>query len=265
MLCLVPTTLSLYAKSSIHVTLCRIVHFLIFSNHPFLAKNSVFLLIPRSCIMVLCNYNAFYLTTLWLPTLHEPHLPAIHTTATSTFSSKGTMISYTTIFALDWTLIHHFSAPKPGVSCCAAPHINAESSPLDYFQLAFTNEPLILTESKHYYQQHIHGQVGKLDNQTISFSSSDKPAGTQRSGHHKRLLVNQHATMYSTLHKSHDMWSVCACNKVLHFENNHNPSYRAYPDYDSLWKSRRIFSYLNNIHSTLNHPTENLALDELPN
>jgi len=53
MLWLVPTTLSLYAKSSIHFTLCRIVHFLIFSNHPFLPMNSVFLLTPRSCIMVL--------------------------------------------------------------------------------------------------------------------------------------------------------------------------------------------------------------------
>jgi hypothetical protein len=50
---------------------------------------------------------------------------------------------------------------------------------------------------------------------------------------------------------------------VLHFENNQNPSHRAYPDYDSLWKRRRIFSYLNNKHSTINHPTENLALDEV--
>jgi len=50
---------------------------------------------------------------------------------------------------------------------------------------------------------------------------------------------------------------------VLHFENNQNPPHRAYSDYDSLWKSKRIFSYLNNTHSTLNHPTENLALDEV--
>lgn len=69
--------------------------------------------------------------------------------------------------------------------------------------------------------------------------------------------------MYFTLLKSHDMLSVCVHNKVLHFENNQNPPHRAHPDYDSLWKSRRIFSYLNNIHSTPNHPTEKLALDEV--
>jgi len=65
----------------------------------------------------------------------------------------------------DRARIHHFSAPKPGVSSCAAPHINAKSSPLDYFQLAFTNESLILIESNRYYQQYIHGQVDKLNNQ----------------------------------------------------------------------------------------------------
>jgi len=69
--------------------------------------------------------------------------------------------------------------------------------------------------------------------------------------------------MYSTLLKSHDMLSVCVCNEVIHFENNQNPPHGAYPDYNSLWKSGRIFSYPNNIHSTLNHPTENLALDEV--
>jgi len=65
----------------------------------------------------------------------------------------------------DRTRTHHFSAPKPCVSCYAAPHISVESPPLDYFQLAFTNEPLIFIESNRYYKQHIHGQVDKLDNQ----------------------------------------------------------------------------------------------------
>lgn len=50
---------------------------------------------------------------------------------------------------------------------------------------------------------------------------------------------------------------------MLHFENNQNLPHRAHPDYDGLWKSIRIFSYLNDIHSTLYHPTENLALDEV--
>jgi hypothetical protein len=51
--------------------------------------------------------------------------------------------------------------------------------------------------------------------------------------------------------------------KVLHFENNQNRPDRTNPDYDRLWKITRIFSYLNNIYSTLCHPTENLALDEV--
>jgi len=51
----------------------------------------------------------------------------------------------------DRAKIHHFSAPKPGVSCCAAPYISAESSPLDYSQLTFTHKPLILIGSNRYY------------------------------------------------------------------------------------------------------------------
>lgn len=50
--------------------------------------------------------------------------------------------------------------------------------------------------------------------------------------------------------------------KEIHSENNQNPTDRMNPDYDLLWKIRRIFDYVNNIYSTLYHPTENLALDE---
>jgi len=51
--------------------------------------------------------------------------------------------------------------------------------------------------------------------------------------------------------------------EVIHSENNQNPPDRMNPDYDWLWKIRRIFDYINNIYSTLYHPTENLALDEV--
>jgi len=51
--------------------------------------------------------------------------------------------------------------------------------------------------------------------------------------------------------------------KVVHSENNQNPPDRMNPDYGWLWKIRRIFDYLNSIYSTLYHPTENLALDEV--
>jgi hypothetical protein len=51
--------------------------------------------------------------------------------------------------------------------------------------------------------------------------------------------------------------------KVIHSENNQNLPDRMNPDYDWLWKIRRIFDYINNIYSTLYRPTENLALVEV--
>jgi hypothetical protein len=51
--------------------------------------------------------------------------------------------------------------------------------------------------------------------------------------------------------------------KVIHSENNKNQPDRINPDYDWLWKIRRIFDYLNNIYSILYHRTEILALDEV--
>jgi hypothetical protein len=46
--------------------------------------------------------------------------------------------------------------------------------------------------------------------------------------------------------------------RCLHFENKENPTDRTSPDYDRLWKIRRVFSYLNNKYSTL---TEQLTVD----
>jgi len=51
--------------------------------------------------------------------------------------------------------------------------------------------------------------------------------------------------------------------KMLRFENNQNLPDRSNPEYDRLWKIRRIFDNLNNIYITLNHPTENWALDDV--
>jgi hypothetical protein len=51
--------------------------------------------------------------------------------------------------------------------------------------------------------------------------------------------------------------------RFLHFENNENPSDRTSPDYNRLWKIRRVFNYLNNKYFILYHPTENLAIDEV--
>lgn len=79
-------------------------------------------------------------------------------------------------------------------------------------------------------------------------------------GHYKRLLVNKelHCTpFYSIVMKCNQFMHVL---KVLPSENNQNPSERVNPHYDTLWKIR-IFYYLNNIYSTLQHCTGNLVLD----
>jgi hypothetical protein len=58
----------------------------------------------------------------------------------------------------EWTKIHQFCAPKPGVSHCAAPHIGTENVSL----LMFTDKLLnvILVKSNHYYQT-THSQTGR--------------------------------------------------------------------------------------------------------
>lgn len=64
----------------------------------------------------------------------------------------------------DWTKIHQFCAPKPGVSHCAAPHTGIEC-----FWLMFTDKLLniILVPSHHYYQT-THSKTGRQIWQDIS-------------------------------------------------------------------------------------------------
>jgi hypothetical protein len=51
--------------------------------------------------------------------------------------------------------------------------------------------------------------------------------------------------------------------RSLHFENNEIPVDRMSPDYDRLWKLRRVFSQFTNIYSTMYHSTKYLAVDEV--
>jgi len=48
----------------------------------------------------------------------------------------------------------------------------------------------------------------------------------------------------------------------LHFENNDPPNHDD-PDYDRLWKIRKIFDTLNNKFFELVNLTEHLAVDEV--
>ena len=51
--------------------------------------------------------------------------------------------------------------------------------------------------------------------------------------------------------------------RFLHFENNDTPPNHDDPDYDRLWKIRKIFDILNNKFCELYNPTEQLAVDEV--
>ena len=99
--------------------------------------------------------------------------------------------------------IHHFSAPRPHVNCCAVHHASPNSSPWDYFWLIFTEE---LQNIFFWQGQTVVANNTFKDRKTnstiryfywwnISFSSSDNPDGTWYSGHYTRWLVNQWATV----------------------------------------------------------------------
>jgi len=51
--------------------------------------------------------------------------------------------------------------------------------------------------------------------------------------------------------------------RFLHFEHNDNPPNHDDPDYDRLWKLRKIFDILNNKFCELYSPKEQLAVDEV--
>jgi hypothetical protein len=51
--------------------------------------------------------------------------------------------------------------------------------------------------------------------------------------------------------------------RFLHFENNDKPPNHDNPDYDRLWKIRKIFDTLNNKFCELYNLTEHLAVDEV--
>ena len=51
--------------------------------------------------------------------------------------------------------------------------------------------------------------------------------------------------------------------RFLHFENNDDPPNHDNPNYDRLWKIRKIFDTLNNKFCELYNPTEHLAVDEM--
>ena len=166
----------------------------------------------------------------------------------------------------------NFTGPPNGVDQSAASDINAES-PFSIFIL-FCREvfQIILTETNRNFHQYM------LSRPTGS-SSAQLPDITIEEMYTFLGLVIQMG--HDQHHSLKDYWSreelyctpfysnVMACDRFfhilqfLHFENNDNPPNHDDPDYDRLWKIRKIFDTLNNKFCELYNPTEQLAVDEV--
>jgi hypothetical protein len=161
----------------------------------------------------------------------------------------------------------NFTGPPKGVNQSAASNINAESSPLSIFILFFRQIfQIILTETNRYFHQY-------MSSRTTGSTSAQPPDITIAEMYTFFGLIIQMG--HDQRHSLKDYWSreeqyytpfysnIMACDRFfhilrfLHFENNDNP------DYDRLWKIRRIFDTLNNKFCELYNPTEHLAVDEV--
>ena len=166
-----------------------------------------------------------------------------------------------------------FTGPPNGVNRSAASDINAESSPFSIFILFFRQFfQIILTETNRYFHQYM------LSRPTGS-TAAQPPDITVEEMYTFFGLVIQMG--HDPRHSLKDYWSrdelyytpfysnVMARDRFfhilrfLHFENNENPPNHDDPDYDRLWKIRKIFDTLNNKFCELYNPTEQLAVDEV--
>src|SRR5215469_13994250 len=166
-----------------------------------------------------------------------------------------------------------FTGPQNGVNQSAAPDINAESSPFSIFILFFRQVfQIILTETNRYFHQYMSSRPSR--------STSAQPPD---------ITIEEMYTFFGLLiqmgndqrHSLKDYWAreeqyytpffsnVMARDRFfhilrfLHFENNDDPPNRDDPDYDRLWKLRKIFETLNNKCFEMYNPTEHRAVDEV--
>ena len=169
--------------------------------------------------------------------------------------------------------VFDFTGPLIGVNRSAASDINAESSPFSIFILFFRPVfQIILTETNCYFQQY-------MSSKTTGSTSAQQPDITIEEMYtFFRLLIQMG---HDQLHSSKDYWSreeqyctpfysnIMACDRFfhilrfLHFENNDDPPNHDDPDYNTLWKIRKIFDTLNNKFREMYNPTEHLAVDKV--
>jgi len=173
------------------------------------------------------------------------------------------------ICQISWILLE----PPNGVNRSAASDINAESSPFSIFILFFRRVfQIILTKTNRYLHQYMSSRT------TGSTSAQPSDITIKEMYTFLRLVIQMGHDHH---HSLKDYWSreeqyctPCYSNamahdrflhilRFLHFEDNDNPPNHDDPDYDRLWKIRKIFDTLKNKFCELYNLTEQLAVDEV--
>ena len=171
-------------------------------------------------------------------------------------NTKETEVMFGTRRAEDSSNVFDFNGPPSGVNCSAAPDINAESSPLSIFMLFFRQIfHLTLEETNHYFHQYTaskniastSAQSSDITIQEIyTFFTIIIQMGHDQHGSLKDYWSRE--KQYCTPFYSNVMARNCFFHtlRFLHFEDNDNPPSHDDPDYDRLWKIRKIFDTLSN-------------------
>ena len=188
-------------------------------------------------------------------------------------NTEETEAMFRTRRAEDSSNVFDFTGPPNGVNRLAAPDINAESSPLSIFMLFFRQIfQIILEETNRYCHQY----TASKNTTSASAQPPDITIGEIytffaiiiQMGHDQRGSLKdywsreeQYCTpFYSNVMARDRFFHIL---RFLHFEDNDNPPSRDDPDYDRLWKIRKIFDTLNNKFCEMYNPTEHLAVDEV--
>ena len=167
----------------------------------------------------------------------------------------------------------NFTGLPSGVNRSAAPDINAEYSPFSIFILFFRQVfQIILTETNRYFHQYMSSRAtGSTTTQPpdITIEEIYKFFGLMiQMGNDPRHILKDYWSreeqycipFYSNVMARDRFFHIL---RFLHFENNDDPPNHDDPDYDRLWKMRKIFDTLNNKFCELYYPTERLAVDEV--
>lgn len=167
-----------------------------------------------------------------------------------------------------------FTAPHIDINKTAAPHINADLSPLSIFSLFFFEEifSLLVVETNKYCQQYYasRGVPGpSVESVVISIEEIQKfialviPMGHDLRDSFKDYWSKDeqyHTPFYqNTMPRDRFMHIL----RFLHFSDNNNRPIREDENYDRLWKIREVFDTLNNKFHEFYFPSEYIAVDEV--